>query len=279
MRLSDTVATESNGTADHIGQGRRSGSIGESSLESSARRQRIGSIVSNGESYYAPSVLSASHPTPGEDYGVISPASGYFERRREHSPGSNTSPKNNSAHGPTLPSRKELSYLDGSRSEGTSLPRPLPSLSDIFDGHPPPSNSSPYPNDGIVPSFGLLSRGYQTSSPAPTNSISGNESRPPSLRKEQSSATSMSSGSSYNSSYPTPRTPIEGPLPIHALLSGGKPLGPHDGFIYRSMSPDDRGTPVQYPLDRVPSDPHSSGFPAPQANGEFERCEIFLIRP
>lgn len=267
MRLSDTGVGESNSILNHLSRGGRAGSIGENSVESSARRQRIGSIVSNGESYYAPSILSASQPTPGEDFTVASPGSGYFDRRREHSPSLTVSPKNNSAPLPTLPLRKDLMFLDGPRNEMTSLARPLPSLSDIFDGRPPP-NGGPYSADTLVPSFGMLPRGHQTSSPAPTPSISGSESRPPSLRKDQSSATSMSSGSSYNSSYPTPRTPVEGPLPIHALLSGGKQFGSQDAAIYRSMSPDDRGPPVHYPLERPPSDP-TPGLPTPQINGEL----------
>lgn len=266
VRLSDTSASESSGAVGHLIRGGRASSIGEGTVEPAVRRQRIGSIVSNGDSYYAPSILSASQPTPGEDFSVTSPGGGYFDRRREHSPSFAMSPKGSSAPPPTIPLRKDLPYIDGSRNETGPVHRPLPSLSDIFDGRPPPSGV-PHTSEVLGPNFGMLPRGHQTSSPAHTPS---NDSRPPSLRKEQSSATSMSSGSSY-SGFPTPRTPIEGPLPIHALLSGGKPFGSQETAIYRSMSPDDRGQPVHYPLDRPPSDSTTpSGLPAPHTtNGEL----------
>lgn len=275
VRLSDTGVGESNGIHNHLSRGGRASSVGENSAEPAARRQRISSIVSTAESHYAPSILSTSQPTPGEDFIATSPGSGYFDRRRELSPSLPVSPKNNPAPASTLPMRRDLMFVDGSRNETNPLPRPLPSLSDILDGRPPP-NGVPYSGEALVPSFGMLPRGHQTSSPAPTGSASGGESRPPSLRKEQSSATSMSSGSSYNSSYPTPRTPIEGPLPIHALLSGGKSYGSHDAAIYRSMSPDDRGPPLHYPLERPPSDSNSSGLPTPQPNGEFKILDLPL---
>lgn len=273
VRLSDTSGGESSGTVGHLIRGGRAGSIGESTVEPAVRRQRIGSIVSNGDSYYAPSILSASQPTPGEDFSVTSPSGGYFDRRRDHSPSFAASPKDSSAPPPTIPLRKDLPYIDGSRNEAAPVHRSLPSLSDIFDGRPPP-NGVPHPSEILGPNFAMLPRGHQTSSPAHTPS---NDSRPPSLRKEQSSATSMSSGSSY-SGFPTPRTPIEGPIPIHALLSGAKPFSSQETAIYRSMSPDDRGQSLQYPLDRTPSDSATpSGLPVPHTNGRstfriFDTC-------
>lgn len=124
----------------------------------------------------------------------------------------------------------------------------------MFDGRAMPPNSTGYPNEQYPsnPNLAMLPRGYQTASPAPTPSLSSGDSRPPSLRTEQSSAGSMSSGSSY-SSYP--RTPVEGPLPIHALLTNAKQFGDMgyaaNPSVYRSMSPDDRAMAAQYPPDRV----------------------------
>lgn len=272
VRLSDAAAGEPNSIHSHIGRVGRASSIGENTVEPPARHQRIGSIVSNGESYYAPSVISASQRTPGEESTAASPSAGYFDRRRELSPSFGLSPRDNSVQPPTFPLRREPTYLDGPRNEAPPPPRHLPSLSDMFDARPMP-NGVVHPGEGSGSTFGILPRGHQTGSPAHTPSISGSDSRPPSLRKEQSSAGSMSSGSSYNSSYP--RTPIEGPLPIHALLTGGKQLGPHETTfaaspaIYRSMSPDDRGPPVHYQPERAPSDPISVGHPVPHHNGEL----------
>lgn len=272
VRLSEAAVGEPNGIHNHIGRVGRASSIGENATEPPARHQRIGSIVSNGESYYAPSVMSASQRTPGEESTTASPSAGYFDRRREHSPSFAVSPRDSSAQPPTFPLRRDPAYLEGPRNEAPPPPRHLPSLSDMFDGRPMP-NGVAHPGEGSGPTFGILPRGHQTNSPAHTPSISGSDSRPPSLRKEQSSAGSMSSGSSYNSSYP--RTPVEGPLPIHALLTGGKQFGPHETTfaaspaIYRSMSPDDRGLPVHYQPERAPSDPTSAGHPMPHHNGEL----------
>lgn len=259
---------------NHVGRSGRTGSIGE--FESPARQRRVDSIVSNGEPYYAPPILSLSQRTPGEESNTASPSAGYFERRREHSPGFAISPKDSTAlalPANTLPLRKDPSYLDGARSEIAAPQRNLPSLSDMFDGAQiqhgltPPAEG---PGPGLGPSAALLPRRYLTGSPAPTPSASGSESLPP-LKKEQSSGGSMSSGSSYQS---YPRTPIEGPLPIHALLTNGKQFGFHETSfasspaIYRSMSPDDRGGPAPYLPDRTTGD-IPAGHPVPHSNGEF----------
>ncbi|KAF3764953.1 hypothetical protein M406DRAFT_340462 [Cryphonectria parasitica EP155] len=194
-----------------------------SSGEPPARRRRIDSLVSNGESCYAPSVASASQRTPGEESNLASPTTGYFERRREPSPGFAVSPKDNSSQPPSKGVRIDPMYADGPRPrpEPAGPLRHLPSLSDMFDGRPVQNGMpSSYPGEAAVPTFTILPRGYQTNSPALTPSTSGSESRPPSLMKDQS-AGSMSSGSGSSSYNSYPRTPIEGSLPIHALLTGG----------------------------------------------------------
>lgn len=228
-------------------------------------------MVSNGESCYAPSVLSGSLRTPTEDSSAVSPSRGYFERC-ERSPGFSVSPRDSSAPPAIPPMRTDPTCMDGLRYDSLASSRHLPSLSDMFDGRPVlngPSYSSeqqPGPNPGLLP------RGFQTASPAHTPSTSCSESRPPSLKKEQSSAGSLSSGSSY-SSYP--RTPIEGPLPIHALLTNVKQYGPPDmthtnkPTIYRSMSPDDRGLSAQYPQEAAPCEPNAARQAMPHNNGEL----------
>lgn len=272
MRLSDPNIGESAAINGHSGQVPRAGSIGDHNGEPPARRQRIGSIVSNGESYYAPSVASISQRTPGEESVLTSPAASYFDRRfdrrLEQSPGLSASPRDSSTQ-PPAPSRRDPVYADGQRADGPAVSRSLPPLSDVFEGRPM-LNGPALSNEAPVQSMALLPRGLQTASPANTPSLSGSESRPPSLKKEQSSAGSMSSASSAYSSFP--RTPIEGPLPIHALLSGGKQFQSYDAAFAanpaiqgRSMSPDDR--PAIYPLERAPSDPTPT---LPHINGLFE---------
>lgn len=264
VRLSDPNVGESAAVNGHSGRAVRAGSIGDHSGEPASRRQRIGSIVSNGESYYAPSVASISQRTPGEESVLTSPAASYFDRRfdrrREQSPGLTGSPRDSCAH-PPAPPRRDPVPMDSSRS--------LPPLSDVFEGRPM-LNGTGHSSEGPMQNMALLPRGLQTASPATTPSLSGSESRPPSLKKEQSSAGSMSSASSAYSSFP--RTPVEGPLPIHALLSGGKQFPSYDvsfaanpAIQGRSMSPDDR--PAIYPLERAPSDPTPINHPLPHING------------
>lgn len=273
VRLSDPSVVEANGASNPSLQIGRTGSIGDHTGEPPARRQRIGSTVSNGESYHATSVRSASQHTPGDESNITSPVASYFERRREQSPSFAVSPRDNSAQPTSHILRRDPIYVDGIRGEQVAPSRQLPPLSDVIDGRPLPC-ATLLASETPTPTFGLLPRGHQTSSPAPTPpSVASSETRPPSLRKEQSSAGSMSSGSSY-SSYP--RTPIEGPLPIHALLTtNGKQFGPYDSAyglnpaIHRSLSPDDRGTPTHYPLDRAPSDPTTAGHQLPPVNGKL----------
>ncbi|POS74675.1 high mobility group protein [Diaporthe helianthi] len=272
VRLSDPNIGDSAAVNGHSGRAVRAGSIGDHGGEPATRRQRIGSIVSNGESCYAPSVASISQRTPGEESVLTSPAASYFDRRfdrrREQSPGLNGSPRDSCAQPPPLPRRDPI-HVDGSRADGPAMSRSLPPLSDVFEGRPM-LNGHTHSSEAPVQNMALLQRGLQTTSPATTPSLSGSESRPPSLKKEQSSAGSMSSASSAYSSFP--RTPVEGPLPIHALLSGGKPFPSYDvsfaanpAIQGRSMSPDDR--PALYPLERAPSDPTPTKHALPHING------------
>lgn len=271
VRLTDPSASEANGMSNASARNGRAGSIGEHASEPPTRRQRIGSTVSNGESYYAVSIQPASQQTPGDESNVTSPGTGYFERRGEHSPTFAASPSNNSAQLTSIAMRRDQIYVDNGRVDQVAPSRQLPPLSDMIDGRPLPNGASLLATETPTPTFGLLHRGHQTSSPAPTPSVASSETRPPSLRKEQSSAGSMSSGSSY-SSYP--RTPIEGPLPIHALLTNGKQFGPNDSayglnpVIHRSLSPDERGASAHYPTERAPSDPTTAGHQLPPVNGE-----------
>lgn len=271
VRISgSSCAARPNSHTSQDGRAGRACSIGEvNDGEPPPRRQRIGSMVSNGESHYAPSVLSGAMRTPTEESSGASSGAAYFDRG-ELSPSFSASPRDSSA--PTaMHMRRDHSYLDGSRSDGPAPSRHLPSLSDMFDGRQMPSSAG-YPHEQPQKghNMAMLPRGYQTVSPAPTAGTSSGESRTPSLKTEQSSAGSISSGSSY-SSYP--RTPIEGPLPIHALLTNTKQFGPSDSpyatnpAVYRSMSPDERAMSAQYQPERGSSESTVAGPPMPHING------------
>lgn len=277
VRLSDPSPSEVNGVTSLPTRNGRAGSTGDHTSEPPARRQRIGSTVSNGESYYAVSVLSASQHTPGDESNSASPGAGYFERRREHSPTFAVSPRDNSVQPTSHALRRDPLYVDGVRGgEQAGPPRQLPPLADMIDRRQLSNGTSLPGSEALTPTFGHLTRGHSNGSPVLTPSVTSSETRPPSLRKEQSSAGSMSSGSSY-SSYP--RTPIEGPIPIHALLTNGKM--PYDSayglnpVIHRSLSPDERGPSTHYPPERAPSDPTPAGQSLPPVNGELNpplRC-------
>ena len=140
------------------------------------------------------------------------------------------------------------------RSRGVGLHRQLPSLSDMLD-HPesralgtPSSEASGFP----------FPRSHISGSPDPPPPLIGGETRPQTLKKEQSSSSgSTSSGSSFG----YPRTPIDGTLPIHALLS------PKEGRPYESVS-------SYYEIPRPPPDQErpltnkrEAGAPTPLSNG------------
>ena len=89
--------------------------------------------------------------------------------------------------------------------------RNLPSLSDVFEGR---SLSNGIAAAGEASAYAGYPRPSANDSPGPPSSLLNGDSGPPSLSKAYSSAGSTSSTHSF------PRTPIEGSLPIHALLSG-----------------------------------------------------------
>jgi hypothetical protein len=86
----------------------------------------------------------------------------------------------------------------------------LANISDTRTGHM--TNS---PDNHTLPSLTPSQSQGSVSGRGSRSSASMSASRPPSLRKDQSSSGSMSSIGSYS----TPRTPSDASLPIHALLS------------------------------------------------------------
>ncbi|KAJ9142107.1 High mobility group protein B3 [Pleurostoma richardsiae] len=267
VKLSDSKRADQSSTPSRTV---RSGTVGSQSGSEPppTRQQRIGSTVSNSESQYAASTASGSQLTPREDPLNSPSIKGYFDPRAgEPSPGASGSPHEVSSLPPRHPpSRRNSSWLDGPRAEPAMPPRHLPSFSDMFDNRAPINGV----HHSDVGGFNPFQRSHQSGSPASAPSVNSAGSKPPSLRKEQSSAGSISSASSY--SYP--RTPIDGPLPIHALLTGGKPVSGHDAAVANSIhegnlsSPDDRTPFPPFAPERTSSDP-AMNYPLPHLNGYF----------
>jgi len=171
-------------------------------------RNRVDSTTSAMDSPYSPTTTPAS---PQES--IHSPMMSNADRQSaERSPTFSTSP----GELPPIPARPTSNWMEDQRVEHPGGQRHhLPSLSDVFE--------SQRLALARHPSNEVNGYGFQRDHPSPGTipSLVGGDNRPPILRKEDSSAGSASSGSSYG----YPRTPIDGSLPIHALLTS-KP-SPH----------------------------------------------------
>lgn len=195
----------------------RSHSGGSDSIHGSepppSREQRISSIVSTTDSHQSAALSPGSY----HDDCMQSPRTIHADRRslEQRSP----TAFNTNARNYPLPSRTETTRPDEHRQEQpSSTPQSqqnLPSFSDVFDSHRFLPSGSQQTND----TNSYFPRGSLTNSPGPPPGLVGGDRRyPPTLKKEQSSAGSISSASTA-SSFGYPRTPTDGPLPIQALLS------------------------------------------------------------
>ncbi|KAL2127342.1 hypothetical protein VTI74DRAFT_10888 [Chaetomium olivicolor] len=186
----------------------RSGSGAESrrGSEPPTGRQRVGSIASMNESQYTASVApSVSIASPEEP--VLSPSVSISER---HS--SELSPTLNPDHRdqPPLPGPRQPNQGEEQSREQRSMHRHLPSLSDVFDGQDLPG--------GVRPSHetnGFRFQGSQVPNQRPPMCHPNSDAHP----------TSLTNGQPYhghpppNPAFSHPRPPVDGPLPIHALLA------------------------------------------------------------
>ncbi|KAJ4297166.1 hypothetical protein N0V88_004084 [Collariella sp. IMI 366227] len=161
----------------------RSGSNTESrrGSEPPASRVRVGSIAS--ESQYAASVApSVAIASPKEP--VLSPAVSNAERHSSDlSPTLNPDPREQ----PPVPGPRHPSQGEEQNREHMSIHRHLPSLSDVFDGQGPPMG---HLNGGDARSAPLMN-GQTYAGHPPPNPVFNHH----------------------------PRPPVDGPLPIHALLA------------------------------------------------------------
>jgi len=148
---------------------------------------------------------SGSEPPPSREQINGLGASGW-DPMLQTSPPSKGSPLD----GPVpYPSRQSSGQVADATGGDSFHRRNLPSLSDVFEGRNLSNGIATSEADGH-PAY---PRARVNGSPGPPPSLMSGESRSPSLRQEYSTG-------SASSSYSFPRTPIEGSLPIHALLSG-----------------------------------------------------------
>lgn len=222
----------------------RSGSGSEGHVGSDAtpgQRPRFGSILSTRESHSAATPASYYASV---DESVHSPSSlGPDRSSQERSPVGTTSPAPLASIAPI----RGPGWLDGPRD---GEPRQLPPLSDMLDQR----SGGPAGEAGGYP----FPRTHAVGSPDPPPGLVGGESRPQLLGKEQSWAGSSSSGSSFG----YPRTPIEGPLAIHALLSTKSEQHEPTPLAYGNSTPPDPkapfleqrigSNPAPFPSGRVP---------------------------
>lgn len=166
-----------------------------------AQRERVNSTASMTESQLSSTTPTVhSHQQYPMDDNLSSPRTVHFD---------SGSPRESLQRHARRPS----SLRDVNRN--VDQPQHLPSLADMFDdgkmGMPVSTGS-----EGNPYSTGFVAANRRKAAPEPPNVLPGAPPRAPPLRHEPSSNGSMVSNSSERSFS---RTPGEGPLPIHALLS------------------------------------------------------------
>lgn len=200
-----------------------SGSEGRQPSEPPIKReQRLDSVMSTGSPSPSEGPISPEEP-------LRSPATATLDRHSaERSPTFSTSSRDL----PAMQGRPHLNWTDDQQLKHPSAQRHLPSLSDVFENQRLMGPGRPTDGNG----YGYQRERINNNSPGPLPSLGGSEDArsPPMLRHDQSSAGSTSSGSSYG----YPRTPLDGPMPIHALLAsnpsgnGGRGFEPGQATSY-----------------------------------------------
>ncbi|KAK3328957.1 hypothetical protein B0H66DRAFT_571680 [Apodospora peruviana] len=185
-----------------------SGSSHPGSEPPPSRQQRLNSTASMMDSQHSASMTPASYHASLDD-SINSPKTIKTERHStDRSPTFSTSPSDL----PPFSGRRDSNWGEDQRIDQSGGPRHLPSLSDVFESPGILSSLAPSNEANGFP----FPRTHN--SPGPPPGLVSGDGRIPTFRHEQSSAGSTSSSSSFG----YPRTPIEGSLPIHALL-GPKP--------------------------------------------------------
>lgn len=229
-----------------------SGSEGRQPSEPPIKReQRLDSAMSTGSPSPSEGRISPEEP-------LRSPATATLDRHSvERSPTFSTSSRDL----PAMQGRPHLNWMDDQQLKHPSAQRHLPSLSDVFENQRLMGPGRPTDGNG----YGYQRERINNNSPGPLPSLGGSEDArsPPMLRHDQSSAGSTSSGSSYG----YPRTPLDGPMPIHALLAsnpsgngnGGRGFEPCQATSYFQAAAEHK----QSYLQQVNNGGNGGGHPMP----------------
>lgn len=212
--------------SEHGGQGRgspgaittrtsRSGSGADSRRGSPPRsaRQRISSVISS-DSQYTSSLASSTSVTSPEDT-VLSPPESNLEQ--QHSMKRSSPIKLDLKDQSPLPNSRSASQRDDQSREQSSMHRQLPSLSDVFDGQGLPGAMRPSSDPG---SYRFPGAHVMGSPGRPLGHHHGGDNRSPPMTNGTDHRYSDNPSSSHPP-FGLPRPPVDGPLPIQALLDSG----------------------------------------------------------
>lgn len=188
------------------------------------RRERLNSIASIAESQHSSTTPTLLSQANSNDETMSSPQAALFDAG---------SPRETHYQAP----KRQQSWREGGRGVEVSHQH-LPSLSNMLEdgrkGMPIPSGS-----EGNPYSSGFVAANYPRSVPEVPNVLPSAPPKPPLLRHEPSSSSSVGSVSPAGGFA---RTPGEGPLPIHALLSHHQTLP--TPVVAANASMFERGSPV-----------------------------------
>jgi hypothetical protein len=203
-------------------------------------RERLNSIASVAESQHSSTTPTLLSQANSNDDTMSSPRGNHFDAGSPRETIHQTS-------------TRQQSWRDGGRGAETSHQQHLPSLSNMLEdgrkGMPVSSGS-----EGNPYSSGFVAANHPRSVPEVPNVLPSAPPKVPLLRHEPSSTSSVGSVSPAGSFA---RTPGEGPLPIHALLSHHQTLptpiaAANVGMFERGSSVSGFGTTTPSPTDAAP---------------------------
>ncbi|RGP73788.1 hypothetical protein FLONG3_6209 [Fusarium longipes] len=203
-------------------------------------RERLNSIASVAESQHSSTTPTLLSQANSNDDTMSSPRGNHFDAGSPREPNHQTS-------------TRQQSWRDSLRGVELSQQQHLPSLSNMLEdgrkGMPISSGS-----EGNPYSTGFVAANHPRSVPEVPNVLPSAPPKIPLLRHEPSSTSSVGSVSPAASFV---RTPGEGPLPIHALLSHHQtlpaPIAAANSAIFERVSPvSGFGTTTPSPTDPAP---------------------------
>lgn len=203
------------------------------------RRERLNSIASVSESQHSSTTPTLLSQANSNDDTMSSPRANHLDSGSPREPNHQTS-------------TRQQSWREGVRGAEPSQQQHLPSLSNMLEdgrkGMPISSGS-----EGNPYSSGFVAANHPRSVPEVPNVLPSAPPKMPRLRHEPSSTSSIGSISPAASFS---RTPGEGPLPIHALLSHHQtlptPIAVANAAMFERGSPSGFGTTTPSPTDPAP---------------------------